>query len=107
MRFKAAGLNCASNRLAASIPIHSRQNGETVRNIDNAFGERYPDFAKIDIQLSYRKNKRNKTTEWRLDLVNALNRENVWGDYFNSFTQQAEYDYQTGLIPVLSYRVEF
>ncbi len=92
------------------VPIdleHSRQTGETVRNIDNAFDERYPDFAKIDIQVSYRKNKLNRTTEWRLDLVNALNRENVLDNYFNRFTQEVVYDYQIGLIPVLSYRVEF
>ncbi|MEZ4884408.1 MAG: TonB-dependent receptor [Chitinophagales bacterium] len=92
------------------IPIdleHSRQNGETVRNIDGAYEERYPDFMKFDLQLSYRKNKRSKTTEWRLDLLNALNRENIWGDYYNVNSQTIEYDYQTGLIPVLSYRVEF
>ncbi len=92
------------------IPIdleYSRQNGQTVRDIDNAYEERYPDFMKFDFQLSYRKNKGNKTSEWRLDLVNALNRENVQGDYFNSVAQETRYFYQTGLIPVLSYRVEF
>ena len=92
------------------IPIdleHSRQNGETIRNIDAAYEERYPDFIKFDLQLSYRKNKLNRTTEWRLDLLNAFNRENIAGDYFNNNTQNIEFDYQTGLIPSLSYRVEF
>ena len=92
------------------VPINleaSRLLNHTVYDGDKAFEERLPNYWKIDFQVSYRRNRKKLTQEVRLDLLNIANRENVAGRYYNSQTQNIEDDLQTGLIPVLSYRIEF
>ncbi|MBA2423600.1 MAG: hypothetical protein H0V61_10320 [Chitinophagales bacterium] len=46
------------------------------------------------------------TSTFLLDIQNATNRQNVFGQYFEPNEGIVTY-YQTSLIPVLSYRLEF
>lgn len=52
-------------------------------------------------------NKKRFTNTLSLDIQNITNRQNVYNEFFNDETNKIEYNYQTGLIPVLNYRVEF
>lgn len=85
----------------------SMEAGETVRDINQAFESQYPDYFRLDLQLNYRKNKPKITTEWRLDIQNLTNRQNVFLDFYEPNSQSIQYAYQLSLIPVLSYRIEF
>lgn len=66
-----------------------------------------PDYFRIDIKLSLKRNFAHSTTTLSLDLQNATNRENIGGQYFNKNTGKVQYFYQAGLIPVLAYKIEF
>ena len=66
-----------------------------------------PDYFRIDIKISLKRNFAHSTTTLSLDLQNATNRENIGGQYFNKNTGKLQYYYQAGLIPVLAYKIEF
>ena len=52
-------------------------------------------------------NKRNFTSTLSLDIQNVTNRLNVYNQYFDEEKNMTVYNYQTGLIPVLNYKIEF
>ncbi len=96
------------NRRFVPIDIEaSRMAFSTIYDFENSFEDRLPDYWKLDMQVSLRTNKKKVTKELRLDILNLTNRENVASEYFNASTGNTEYDTQTGIIPVLSFRVEF
>jgi hypothetical protein len=85
----------------------SRQQGETVRYDNLAYTEQLPDYFRTDIRLSWKKNRPHSTRTLSLDVQNVTNRENVFGRYFDPQTGTTRISYQTGLLPILSYRVAF
>lgn len=92
------------------IPVDmeaSRIAGEERSDFGNAYGNRLPDYWKIDFQISYRMNKANLMHEFRIELLNVTNHKNVASQYYNSNTQRLENDTQTGIIPAIGYRIEF
>ncbi len=85
----------------------SKQKGETVFNDDKTFTLKNPDYYRLDIRVSLKRNYKKLTSTVALDLQNATNRKNVGGQYYNANTQQIQYFYQAPLIPILSYKLEF
>lgn len=85
----------------------SREKGETVRDDSRAFEERMPAYFRLDTGVRLKRNYRALTTTLSLDLQNTTNRQNVFGRYYNEKKGTIEYYYQTPLIPVLSYKLEF
>ncbi len=73
----------------------------------NPYSIQNPDYFRIDIKLSLKRNFAHSTSTLSLDLQNATNRENIGGQYFNKNTGKLQYFYQAGLIPVLAYKIEF
>lgn len=65
------------------------------------------DFFRMDLRVQWTWNKAGRSSSLAIDLQNALNTQNEAYTYFDSFTQQVEVQYQLGLIPILTYRVEF
>jgi len=85
----------------------SREKGETVRDENRAFEEQMPAYFRLDTGVRLKRNYRSLTTTLGLDLQNATNRQNVFGQYFNEKKGTVEQYYQAPLIPVLSYKLEF
>jgi outer membrane receptor protein involved in Fe transport len=79
----------------------------TVRDTVNIYEPKRDDFLRIDLKLRYRINKKKTTRQWEIDIQNVSNTLNVAGDYFNTTSQQITTYSQVGIIPVLSYRIEF
>ncbi|SFB61016.1 TonB-dependent receptor [Algoriphagus aquimarinus] len=96
------GLRNTPIDLAASIA-----KGEGVRLKDQAFEEHNPNYFRTDLRFSLTKNKPKSTRTWSLDIQNATNRQNIYGSYFEPMSGEIKTSYQTPLIPILSYRVEF
>ncbi len=65
------------------------------------------DFFRLDLRLQWTWYRANKTSSLALDLQNATNYRNEAFRYGDSFTGNVETQYQLGLIPILTYRVEF
>lgn len=88
--------------LAASI-----QKGETVYEDDKTFTLKNPDYYRLDVRVSLKRNYKHVTGTIALDLQNATNHKNVGGQYFDKTTGEIKYFYQAPLLPILSYRLEF
>lgn len=103
-----AKLTWAGGRRYIPIDVaESARLGYQVPNLSGAFEARLPDYVRADLQLSYRKNTPRYTTEWRLDIQNATSHRNPAYIYFDAESASKRFRYQIGLLPVLSYRVEF
>jgi outer membrane receptor protein involved in Fe transport len=98
----AGGLRTTPVDLAAS-----QAKGYTVFDEYNAYSLRNPNYFRSDIRVSMKWNKRNLTSTLSLDIQNITNRQNVYNQYFDEDKNKIVYSYQTGLIPVLNYKIEF
>lgn len=87
--------------------VASQAKGETVYDESRAFENRMPTYFRLDAGVRLKRNYRTLTTTLALDLQNATNRQNVFGQYYDEYKGEIRYSYQAPLIPVLSYKVEF
>lgn len=85
----------------------SMASGETKFKENETYTKKNPDYYRLDIRASVKRNYKKATTTFALDIQNTTNRKNVGGQYFDSKTGEIKYWYQAPLIPILSYRVEF
>jgi hypothetical protein len=81
--------------------------GETKFVDAQTYGKRTPDYYRLDIRFSLKRNYKNLTSTFAIDIQNTTNRKNVGGQYFDENTGEVKYFYQTPLIPIVSYRLEF
>jgi len=98
----AGGLRTTPIDLAAS-----EAKGYTVFDEYNAYTLRNPNYFRADLRVSMKWNKRHITSTLSLDIQNLTNRLNVYNQYFDEDENKVVTNYQTGLIPVLNYKIEF
>lgn len=65
------------------------------------------DFFRLDFRVQWTRSREHHTTSLSLDLQNVTGQKNDAYQYIDTFTNQVEREYQLGLIPILTYRVEF
>ena len=66
-----------------------------------------PDYWRLDVSLSYRINKAKASHILAFDVQNLTNRDNIMGKYFDPETQNTVTYYHLGILPILSYKIEF
>jgi hypothetical protein len=78
-------------------------------NDNNIFygGKRLNPYARLDFRIQWIRYRPNTTSSWSLDVQNVTNRQNEAYEYYDSFTGNVEMNYQLGMIPILTYRIEF
>lgn len=92
------------------IPIDDsdRSQPEPEDNIEEeVFSEKLNDFFRLDLRFLWRKNKTNYTRTLALDIRNATNRKNPAWYYFDEELNTVVIKHQLGIIPFLSYRIDF
>lgn len=85
----------------------SASSGKTVYSNFEAFSLRQADYFRIDFRIYFKRNKENFSSTLALDIQNLTNQENVAYSYYDQEQQAIVTQNQLGLIPVLSYRIEF
>ena len=85
----------------------SMEQQETVFIEDKAFTERNPDYFRIDIRISVKRNYAKLTSTLAFDIQNLTNYKNVRMQYFDPISGKIKTEYQIPLVPILSYRIEF
>jgi hypothetical protein len=85
----------------------SKTAGETVRDESRPFENKLSDYFRIDLRLSFRKNKIHYTRTFAIDLQNVTGQQNEAYNYYDFTQQKVVTKYQLGLIPVLVYRIDF
>ena len=85
----------------------SREQGETVYQLDKPYTKQFKDYFRSDLQLSLKVNGENVTQEFGFDIQNITDRKNPLRRNFNPSSGTVETINQTGILPVGQYRVEF
>lgn len=85
----------------------SRDAGYTIRDYGNAYSKRRPDYTRFDLKLGFRRNKKQTTRVWEIDIQNVTNTLNITGDYWDRTEDKVITYTQLGILPVLNYRIEF
>lgn len=98
----AGGLRTTPIDLAAS-----RSAGYTVFKEKEAYSLQNPAYFRTDLRVSIKWNRRQMTSTLSLDIQNLTNRLNLFNQYYDKDKEQIKNLYQTGIIPVLNYKVEF
>lgn len=81
--------------------------GTTLYQSEKGFAERLPDFFRLDLRLSHKRNKPGYTRTIALDIQNASNRQNIAWRYYDPVLGAVQTRFQLGIIPLLTYRVEY
>lgn len=92
------------------IPIdldESIATGEEDLDIAKAYQKRLPDYGRLDLKIGIRQNKKKYTQEWALDIQNVTNEQNIFREVYNAKDEKIEYEYQLGLFPMVTYRIQF
>lgn len=85
----------------------SREKGYGVYREAEAYSLQNPDYFRCDLRLSRTWNKKGKTVTLSLDIQNLTARENIYTQAYDTRKGSIINHYQTGLIPVLNYKIEF
>ena len=98
----AGGLRTTPIDIAAS-----QQEGYTVFKEKEAYSLQNTAYFRTDIGISMKWNRKHFTSTLSLDIQNITNRLNVFGQWYDDEKNKIVTSYQTGLIPILNYKIEF
>lgn len=91
-------------------PVDMNQSiAENTTVLDDAhpYSAKGQDIFKWDLALGMRRNHKNITTEWKIDVQNVTNNQAILYSYYESTTKQIDHGYQLPMFPTISYRVTF
>ncbi len=83
----------------------SATEGETI--YQDVFSRRMQDYFRIDLRISFRKDKPGYTRTFAVDIQNLTNNLNDAYQYYDLTQGQIVMRHQLGIIPVLVYRIDF
>ena len=92
------------------IPIDiekSRKTNFTEYKWDEAYENKFDDYFRTDLRISFKMNGKKFNQEWAIDLQNVSNTKNIYSQQYNPRTKGISYDYQTGFFPMFLYRIQF
>jgi hypothetical protein len=93
-----------------TVPIDlaaSNVAGEEVRDYDQAFETKAPDYYRVDVGVSFRKNNPNWSWVLSADIQNITGRLNVWDEYYHAESGKVEQITMVGMLPIINFKVEF
>ena len=85
----------------------SRRGFGTVYETTNPFSIKQKDYFRPDLRLYFKRNRNHYTRTFSMDLQNFIGYQNEAYSYYDILLRKVVKQYQLGLIPMLSYRVEF
>jgi hypothetical protein len=85
----------------------SKLNQRAVYFENQPFSEKLDNYFRTDVKFSLRKNHLKYNSILSLDIQNVSNQKNIGGRYYDVEKQTITTWYQTPLIPILSYKIEF
>lgn len=81
--------------------------GETFYDFSNPYSQTLGDYFRLDLRLSFRKNKPGYTRTFAIDIQNLTNQQNDAYQYYDRVKGKTMMKYHLGIIPLLVYRVDF
>jgi len=81
--------------------------GETQHIIEQAYADRYDHYFRFDIRISLKEDRKRYNQEWAIDIQNVTRKENFLQEVFDSTSGEVRKEYQTGMIPMMLWRIQF
>lgn len=98
----------AGGKREAPIDIEaSRSEGYTVRDYNRNFEAKMDDYKRLDLGVSYKKNKTKTAYTISINVQNVLGVENVYSKYYIPKEDAIFSATQLGIFPNLSYKLDF
>jgi len=72
-----------------------------------AYSEQNKNYFRVDARIALRKNAANLSWKLSLDIQNLTNYQNPQRPYFDRWAGNIDYGYNTSIIPVISYTIDF
>jgi hypothetical protein len=85
----------------------SKQYAETMYENIYLYNNQLPNYFRIDLSFYWKLNFKKKSQTFALDFQNITNQKNIAFRYYDPHTHKVETKYQLGLIPNVSWRLEF
>ena len=85
----------------------SQEFGRTIYRNSEAYSERQSSYFRTDLRVALRKNAARLSWKLSLDIQNLTNYENPQRPYYDRWSGTQEFGYNTTIIPVISYTIDF
>jgi len=85
----------------------SKLNNTTIYYTDQAFSQQAPAYFRPDVKFSLTKNKGRTKRILSLDIQNVSNQQNILMPYYDKRKGDIVTTYQFGILPNISYRIQF
>jgi hypothetical protein len=85
----------------------SQREGYTIFKEKEAYSLQNQAYFRPDCRISLKWNRQHLTSTLSLDIQNVINRKNIYNQDYDLLKNTTVTNYQTGIIPVLNYKVEF
>jgi hypothetical protein len=85
----------------------SKKANQMVYDYTKPFSLQLKDYFRTDLSVYFKRNRLKWSSTLQLDIQNLTNQRNEGWHYFDRFTKKVETKYQLGVIPNLSYKVDF
>ncbi len=80
---------------------------EAVYNDKEAFSQRFKDYSRFDVKLSFKTNRKKTSQSLFVTVENIFDTKNILRQSYNSDSKTIQTEYQFGLFPYGGYRIEF
>lgn len=98
----AGGMRYVPVDLAASIAAGEQRLAST-----DIYTQRFNDYFRCDVRISFKQNLGKVSQEWGLDLQNVSNYKNIFAQQYNKYSESIATVYQQGFMPMMMYRIHF
>lgn len=90
------------------IDVQASQNSQATHYLQKQrFIDQFPPYFRIDIGINYRINRPKTVHILSLNIQNLTNRQNVQSRYYDIVSHKAILNYGLGMVPIISYKIEF
>jgi hypothetical protein len=95
------------NRMTPVNLEESILKGEAVYFDDRPYSEFAGTYYRLDLMASHKINRPKVTHTFMIDIQNVTNRQNLHSTHYDEDKAELVHFYQTGILPVFNYRLEF
>jgi len=81
--------------------------GRAIYDDASAYSQRFSDYFRLDFKITYRRNAKNISQEWFVDIQNITNHINPFSNSWNTDKNKVVQTNQLGLFPNINYRILF
>lgn len=107
LAFNIRMVNAGGKRYTPIDLEESIEENETRYKEEKAYSSQFKSYFRLDGRISYKRDSKNVTQEWALDITNLTDHRNIFSRSFNKTTNSIQTEYQQGFFPMMFYKIHF